>query len=72
MWIFYIYTECKTKIKILEGFASFPDEKKAPAIFMALPGEAREGIISRVDVDGVTVKIGIKNLLIELDIKCTY
>ena len=36
---------------------------------MALPGEAREGIISRVDVDGVTVKIGIKNLQIELDIK---
>ena len=38
----------------------------APAIFMPLSGETREAV-SNMDTDALTVKIGIKNLLVELD-----
>lgn len=38
----------------------------APAIFMPLSGEAREAV-SNMDIDALTAKTGIKNLLVELD-----
>ena len=40
------YTEWKKEIRIWEAFTSIPEEKRAPAIFMRLSGEAKEAILN--------------------------
>ena len=45
---------------------SVPEEKRAPAIFMTLTGEARETILN-MDIEKLTEKTGANNLMAELD-----
>ena len=44
---------------------SVPEEKRAPAIFMTLT-EARETILN-MDIEKLTEKTGVNNLMVELD-----
>ena len=43
-----------------------PEEKRAPAIFMALTIEAREAILN-MDVEKLIEKTGVNDLMAELD-----
>ena len=61
-----LYVNWKREIKIWEAFTSLPDEKKAPAIFMTLIGEAREAVLN-MDIEKLTDKLGVKYLIEELD-----
>ena len=45
---------------------SVPEEKRAPAIFMTLTGQAREAILN-MDIEKLTEKTGVNNLMAELD-----
>ena len=61
-----LYVNRKKEIRIWEAFTSLPDEKKAPAIFMTLTGEARE-VVLNMDLEKLTDKSGVKNLIEILD-----
>ena len=61
-----LYVKWKKEIKIWEVFTSVPEEKRAPAIFMTLTGEAREAILN-MDIEKLTEKAGVNNLMAELD-----
>ena len=61
-----LYVNWKKEIKIWEAFTSVPEEKRAPAIFMTLTGEAREAILN-MDIEKLTEKAGVNNLMVELD-----
>ena len=61
-----MYVKWKKEIKIWEAFTSVPEEKSAPAIFMTLTGEARKAILN-VDIEKLTEKAGVNNLMVELD-----
>ena len=61
-----LYVKWKKEIKIWEASMSVPEEKRAPAIFMTLTGEAREAILN-MDIEKLTEKAGVNNLMAELD-----
>ena len=50
------------------GIYVCPEEKRAPAIFMTLTGEAKEAILN-MDIEKLTEKTGVNNLMGQLD-KC--
>ena len=52
----------------LAGIYVCPEEKRAPAIFMTLTGEAKEAILN-MDIEKLTEKTGVNNLMGQLD-KC--
>lgn len=51
----------KKEIKIQEVVPSFPKEKRGPAIFMTLTGEAREPILT-MEIEELTAKNAAQNL----------
>ena len=61
-----LYVNWKKEIRIWEAFTSLPEEKRAPAIFMTLSGEAKEAVLN-MNIEALTDKTGIKNLIEELD-----
>ena len=61
-----LYNNWKKEIKIWEAFTSIPEEKRAPAIFMALAGEAKEAVLN-MDLEKLTAKDGVVNLIDTLD-----
>ena len=61
-----LYVNWKKEIKIWEAFMSVPEEKRAPAIFMTLTGEAREAILN-MDIEKLTEKTGVNNLMAVLN-----
>ena len=56
----------KKKIKIWKEITPAPEEKHAPVIFITLTGEARKAILN-MDIEKLTEKIGVNNLMLELD-----
>ena len=61
-----LYVNWKKEVQIWEAFTSLPEEKRAPAIFMTLRGEAKEAILN-MDIALLTAANGVKNLTDELD-----
>lgn len=61
-----LYNNWKKEIKIWEAFTSIPEEKRAPAIFMTLAGEAKEAVLN-MDLEKLTAKDGVVNLIDTLD-----
>ena len=61
-----LYVNWKKEVQIWEAFTSLPEEKRAPAIFMTLTGEAKEAILN-MDIALLTSENGVKNLTNELD-----
>ena len=48
------------------GIYVYPEEKRAPAIFMTLTGEAKEAILN-MDIEKLTEKTGVNKLMGELN-----
>ena len=61
-----LYNNWKKEVKIWEAFTSIPEEKRAPAIFMTLSGEAKEAVLN-MDLEKLTAKDGVVNLIDVLD-----
>ena len=61
-----LYNNWKKEIKIWEAFTTIPEEKRAPAIFMTLAGEAKEAVLN-MDLEKLTAKDGVVNLINTLD-----
>ena len=51
------------------GIYVCPEEKRAPAIFMTLTGEAKEAILN-MEIEKLTEKTGVNNLMDKMLIKC--
>ena len=61
------YSNWKTEISIWSDFTELADEKKGPAVFLSLTGQARESVRQDVTADKLKEKTGLKNLLDCLD-----
>ena len=61
-----LYANWKTEINMWDAFTFFWEGKRAHAIFMALKGEVRKAILNMV-TGKLTEKIGVNNLIAELD-----
>ena len=60
------YSNWKKELRIWEAFTNLKDEKKGPAIFLALNGQAREAALE-IPVEELTAETGINKLLEVLD-----
>lgn len=56
----------KKELNVWEVFTGFPEEKRAPVIFMNLTREAKEAV-SNMQINELTDKNGVKNLIVVLD-----
>ena len=61
-----LYNNWKKELNIWEDFIGFPEEKRAPAIFMNLTREAKEAV-SNMQINELTDKNGVENLIAVLD-----
>ena len=57
----------KEEIEIWKDFTELADEKKGPAVFLSLTGQAREAVRQEVTADKLKEKEGLKNLFACLD-----
>ena len=61
------YANWKEGIEIWKDFTELADEKKGPAVFLSLTGQAREAVRQEVTADKLKEKEGLKNLFACLD-----
>ena len=56
------YENWKVELEIWESFTDLVDEKKGPAVFLSLTGQARDVVREGVDAQKMKEKEGIKNV----------
>ena len=61
------YANWKEEIEIWKDFIDLADEKKGPAVFLSLTGQARDAVRQNVPNDKLKGKDGVKNVLDCLD-----
>ena len=61
------YSNWKIELEIWKEFVDLPDEKKGPAVFLSLVGQARDAVRQEVAVEKLKDKSGLDNLIKCLD-----